>query len=86
MQKRDGLRSNGRMLWTPWSLMTTISPGSTSRTKVAPVMSSAQVSLASIQPPLCECAWLSMRPRISGRTPSGSRTPSSVSLVMAMSE
>ena len=40
------------MLCTPWSLMTTISPGSTSRMKSAPTISSAQVSLARTQPPV----------------------------------
>ena len=48
--------------------MTTISPGSTSRTTLAPVTSSAGVSDASTQPP-------SSRPRNSGRNPFGSRTP-----------
>ncbi len=46
-------------------------------------MSSAQVSDASTQPPV---PWLPMRPRISGRTPSGSRTPISASLDSATSE
>ena len=45
-------RPNGLMLCTPWSLMTTISPGSTSRMKSAPTISRAQVSLASTQPPV----------------------------------
>ena len=51
-QNRSRVRPNGLMLCTPWSLITTISPGSTSRTKSAPTMSSAQVSLASTQPPV----------------------------------
>ena len=47
MQKRDGVRPNGLMLLMPFSSMTTISPGSTSRTYWAPRMSKAQVSDAS---------------------------------------
>ncbi len=39
-----GMAPNGLMLCTPLSLITTISPGSTSRTNSAPTMSSAQVS------------------------------------------
>ena len=53
---------------TPDASITTISPGSTSRTKCAPTMSSAAVSLASTQPP-------SIRPSTSGQKPCGSRTP-----------
>ena len=82
-QKRGRVRANGLMPRTPWSLMTTISPGSTSRMNSAPTMSRAQVSLASTQPPVPS---LPMRPRISGRTPSGSRTPISASLVRATSD
>ena len=52
----------------PSRSMTTISPGSTSRTNSAPRMSSAQVSEARIQAP-------SSRPSTSGRTPRGSRPP-----------
>ena len=50
------------------AVMITISPGSMSRTKRAPMMSSAQVSEARIGAP-------SRSPRTSGRTPSGSRQP-----------
>ena len=82
-QNRSRERPNGLMLCTPWSLITTTSPGSTSRTKSAPTMSSAQVSEASTQPPVPS---LPMRPRISGRTPSGSRTPISASVDSATSE
>ena len=48
MQKRDGAAANGLMLRKPSSSMTTISPGSTSRTKSAPMISRAQVSEARI--------------------------------------
>ena len=82
-QNRSRARPKGLMLWTPWSLITTISPGSTSRTNWAPTMSSAQVSLASTQPPVPS---VPMRPRISGRTPRGSRTPISASVDSATSE
>ena len=51
-QNRSRERPNGLMLCTPWSLITTTSPGSTSRTKSAPTISSAQVSDASTQPPV----------------------------------
>ena len=54
--------------------ITTISPGSTSRSKVAPIRSSAQVSLAATQAP-------SRRPSESGRKPLGSRAAISASLV-----
>ena len=68
-----GVRPNGLMLCTPWSLMTTISPGSTSRTKSAPTMSSAQVSLASTQPPVpsSRCG-----PGSAGARPAGRARPS----------
>ena len=55
---------------------TTISPGWTSRTNVAPTVSSAQLSDAMTQAP-------SSLPMQSGRTPSGSRTPISLSFVAA---
>ena len=45
-----------------------ISPGSTSRTKLAPSKSKAQVSLATIYPPSFSL------PMLSGRTPYASRT------------
>ena len=57
----------------------TISPGSTSRTNSAPMMSRAQVSDDSTQAS-------PVRPSISGRTPSGSRTPISLERVMATIE
>ena len=63
----------------PSLVMTTISPGSTSRTKSAPMMSSAQVSDARIGAP-------SSLPSTSGRTPQGSRTPISFFEVSATSE
>ena len=50
----------------PSASMASSSPGSTSRTKDAPTMSSAAVSLAITQP-------RSRRPSTSGRTPCGSR-------------
>ena len=59
------------------SSITTISPGSISRTKSAPMMSSAQVSDDSTQPSSPS------RPSTSGRTPRGSRTPISLVRVMA---
>ena len=54
--------------WTagPSSSIAISSPGSTSRTTLAPTMSSAAVSLATTQP-------RSSRPSTSGRTPCGSR-------------
>ena len=52
----------------PLAVTTTISPGFRSRTKRAPMMSSAQVSEARIQAP-------SRSPSTSGRMPSGSRMP-----------
>ena len=63
----------------PPALMTTISPGSTSRRNSAPMISSAQVSLESTQPS-------PSRPITSGRTPSASRTPISLVRVMATIE
>ena len=48
MQGRGAILGNGRRLSTPCSVTTTISPFSTSRTKRAPMMSSAQVSDARI--------------------------------------
>ena len=60
--------ANGNRLSMPSSVMTTISPGLMSRTKRAPMMSRAQVSEARIVAP-------SRSPRMSGRTPSGSRQP-----------
>ena len=59
--------------------MTTISPGSTSRMKVAPTLSKAAVSEASIQPS-------ASRPSDRGRLPSPSRTPMSWRLVAITSE
>ena len=50
----------------PRSSMRSTSPGATSRTKVAPIVSNALVSLATSHE-------LPLRPRLSGRTPSGSR-------------
>ena len=63
----------------PCSVTTTISPGSMSRTKRAPMMSSAQVSEARIQAP-------SRSPSTSGRMPSGSRQPIIFLVVSATSE
>ena len=83
-QNRSRVRPNGLIECTPWSLITTISPGSMSRTNSAPTISSAQVSEASTQPPVGPT--LVTRPRISGRTPSGSRTPISASFDSATSE
>ena len=51
--------------------MTIISPGSTSRTTLAPTVASAESSLATTQP-------RSSRPRTSGRMPCGSRAAYSV--------
>ena len=58
----------GNRLSMPLAVTTTISPGFRSRTKRAPMMSSAQVSEARIQAP-------SRSPSTSGRMPSGSRQP-----------
>ena len=79
MQKRLAAGLNGLMLSTPLSVMMTISPGSMSRTTRAPMMSNATVSDARIIAP-------SSCPSTSGRTPKGSRTPMSASLVSATSE
>jgi hypothetical protein len=59
--------------------MLTSSPGAISRTKLAPTMSSAAVSLATTQP-------LSSRPSTSGRKPCGSRAAYSVCSSMKTSE
>ena len=50
--RASGRARRTRRSCTPDASITTISPGSTSRTKCAPTMSSAAVSLASTQPPL----------------------------------
>jgi hypothetical protein len=68
MQKRDFWASKGKWLSIPFLVTTTISPGFRSRTKRAPMMSSAQVSDAKIQAP-------SRSPSTSGLMPSGSRQP-----------
>ncbi len=65
---------NGLWLCTPFSSNTTTSPFSMSRTYLAPMMSSAQVSDARIGQP-------SSSPSTSGRMPSGSRAPTSFLLV-----
>jgi hypothetical protein len=53
MQKRDfAARRTGTGSRCPPASITTISPGSTSRTNSAPMMSSAQVSEARIQAPV----------------------------------
>ena len=70
---------SGKKLRMPVSSICTTSPGSTSRSIVAPRCSSAHVSEAAIHPS-------PSRPRQSGRTPSGSRTANSVSGVMIVSE
>ena len=79
MQKRDCCALKGKCVWTPSLSTTIISPGFTSRTYSAPMMSSAQVSLAKIYAP---SSW----PITSGRTPLGSRTPISFLEVSATSE
>ena len=56
-----------------------ISPGSTSRTKVAPTMSRAQVSEAKQKPP-------GRRPMASGRNPCGSRAANTVRSSMNTNE
>ena len=63
---------------TPSASMTTTSPFSMSRTNLAPMMSSAQVSEHRIGQPLSS-------PSTSGRMPSGSRAPISFLLVSATS-
>ena len=80
MQKRGLTRWNGKKLSTPSAVAITISPGSTSRTNSAPMMSRAQVSEESTQP------LAGAGPSISGRTPSGSRTPISLERVIATIE
>ncbi len=75
MQGRGGLAGNGLWLCAPRSSNTMISPGSTSLTYFAPMMSSAQVSDARIGQP-------SSSPSTSGRMPSGSRAPISFLLVI----
>ncbi len=64
---------------TPRSSIAISSPGSTSRTKVAPTMSRAAVSLATTQP-------RASRPSTSGRKPCGSRAAYSVRSSMNTSE
>jgi len=64
---------------TPRSSIVISSPGSTSRTNVAPMMSSAAVSLATAQP-------RSSRPSTSGRKPCGSRAAYKVCSSMKTSE
>ena len=78
-QSRFGSGANGLTLRTPSAPIMTISPGSTSRTNSASMMSKAQVSEARIQAS-------PSRPSTSGRTPSGSRTPISASCDSATSE
>ena len=79
MQGRAGCGPKGLIDCDAVVVATTISPCSTSRTKRAPMMSSAQVSDARIGQP-------SRSPSTSGRMPSGSRTPISFLLVSATSE
>ena len=79
MQGRGGFGGNGLWLCAPRSSNTMTSPGSTSRTYFAPMMSSAQVSDARIGQP-------SSSPSTSGRMPSGSRAPISFLLVSDTSE
>ena len=74
MQGRGGFGGNGLWLCAPASSNTMISPGSMSRTYLAPIMSSAQVSEVRIGRP-------SRSPSTSGRMPSGSRAPISFLLV-----
>ena len=61
-----GAASANRWERRPCSSIAISSPGSTSRTKAAPTMSRAAVSLATTQP-------RSKRPSVSGRMPCGSR-------------
>ncbi len=61
-----GLASAKREVRMPFSSMAISSPGSTSRMKLAPTMSRAEVSEATTQP-------RSIRPSTSGRMPCGSR-------------
>ena len=74
MQKSRARARNGRRLRSRPRRITTTSPGSTSRSKLAPIRSSAQVSLATTQAP-------SRRPSESGRKPCGSRAAISASPV-----
>ncbi len=77
----DG-RGAGRRLRsrsTRFPLMRSTSPGSTSRRKVAPMMSRAQVSEATM-------VASPIRPRTRGRNPRGSRTAYSVSPTLRTSE
>ena len=78
MQGRIGCAGNGLRLLTPLASMTITSPFSMSRTNLAPMMSSAQVSEQRIGQP-------SSSPSTSGRMPSGSRAPISFLLVSATS-
>ena len=67
-------RSHGiSRLWGPSASITISSPGSTSRTKDAPMMLSAGVSEARTQPSGASAG--PSRPRHSGRNPCGSRRP-----------
>ena len=72
------------MLLGPSPSMTTISPGATSRTKVAPMTLRAGVSDASTQPSGASAG--PSRPRHSGRNPNGSRTPKRRSELMSTKE
>ena len=74
MQGRGAVGGNGLCDCMPSSSNTTTSPFSTSRTYLAPMMSSAQVSEARIGQP-------SSLPITSGRMPNGSRAPISFLLV-----
>ena len=64
---RPHLGERGERTSSPWLSMTTSSPGLTSRTKSAPIKSSAQDSDARTHPPVGN------RPMTSGRNPWGSR-------------
>ena len=70
--KRSGAKTNSERTSLP--SMITISPGSSSRTNVAPITSRAGVSEASTQPS-SNSSVASKRPRHSGRNPLGSRIP-----------
>ncbi len=72
------------MLVGPSASITTISPGATSRTKVAPMTLSAGVSDARTHPVGASAG--PSRPRQSGRKPRGSRTPNRRSELMSTME
>ncbi len=78
-------KGNGHTERTSLPSITTISPGSSSRMKVAPITSRAGDSEARTHP-ISNSSVASSRPRHSGRNPFGSRTPTMRSASMSTKE